>query len=272
MSRLPTRLIFMIKIKDDVKIISIDGIYSDNKNVILSIYLNTKNTIIAPKSFLNSLFLFNGLHKREDVERIMALEWGTQKSKSYIQEFIDWKIIEESAVTKYCVKQNGIDFLGLLSKSRVYLDETSNLSLLVAALLCQIGVNEICFSSDKSIDIEDIQKNLFLSEKDIGKNFSDVVRNIDYNDKTKIIYNSTYPDDFAKDDVVVHFSQNRMEDQNSYLLINAWDYKSIANYGFELFRGNINISSEIQAMVLEYLWAVRIYEDILFSIGNGTYF
>ena len=61
----------MLRIKDSVKVISIDDSYAENGNDVYSVFTNTKNSWIGPKDFTCVFVLLNGLLSKKQILKVI---------------------------------------------------------------------------------------------------------------------------------------------------------------------------------------------------------
>lgn len=260
--------LIMIHLKDGIKIIAIDNSYSDNDNDMYSIYLNTRNSLIVPKDFLSVFFLFNGLLERNQIIELMSLRWGLKKSEKCLNEISEWGVLEEVDVTDYSNRNDIQVFHSKLKGRMVIIDDLSSIAFSVAVVLSQFGVKNIGFSEpDRVIGNLDFKNNIFIKKADIGKKFSDIL----IANGIESSFDQMVPEYLDADSVLVRFQERTKTNDESGLLLNAYDYKNIKNFGFDLVQEKMDISEDIEAAIDEYVWAIRICEDLFYSVGNGIY-
>ena len=243
----------MFKLKTNVKL---SGIKGDNSEESIILYftkgsdIQTKYCISASKDIFDTIFMFNG---RFDVDAI-------QHDK--VKEFLGHGLLEESKLS-FSENYNKIKQLSSYSYT-AHFPLISNINIMIAIFLQKLKVRSI-FYSDRIIDSQDIENNIYYNLDDIGKYSSEILENINF-----VSYDFKESDLKYDTDIIINSDYTDWINSDKCIVINTWNYKHTQFDNFKLFTDNAIISDNLKQLIENYKLAVQAVNDIIYSI-NGVY-
>lgn len=252
----------MLKINDNVRIKSFDYSYSDFDNQLISIYLNTRNTIISSPRILLVLAGLNGV-----MTKIEWLDWTTRilnisqrSTQDIIDEFAGWNILLDVENPPYSnLPISHIDFLAQNQAQTILIDDINFVTEYIVCFLHMFGLENVHFSKDVIINEKLTINSLLFSCQDVGESFVETL-------KSKLQSDSiTLTSTINKFSIVIDPTSNYLCNEN--LSFSTPHYANIKNFG------ECNVFDEVKhsSMMIDNICnALHLVEDILYSIHNGT--
>ncbi len=213
------------------------------------------------------IFMLNGRFSIEDI--ISSYTGHTDISSiEIINEFLKWGIIT-SSLPNPCSLQDEIktNNLGIT----VHFPKISNINVIISMFL-QKSRTKCVFYEDEIIGNEDINRNIYYENSNIGENKLTILRNKTGNDNVYLskfaFATAVLTDEY---DIVVNSDKKDWIDSERSIIINTWNYHHSRFEGSKIFEGDINISPNLAELVDNYVLATRSFEDIIHSIQGGQY-
>ena len=155
----------MLKINNNTKIRSFDYSYSDFNNRLISIYFNTRNTVISSPKILIALAGLNGAMTENE-----WLNWSSKllsipqsKSQHILDEFREWGILHSIDNHPYSNKQiNHSAFKEKNKTQPILICDINPVTEYIVCFLQMFGFENISFLNDMTID-EELVNNFFLA-------------------------------------------------------------------------------------------------------------
>ena len=252
----------MLKINDNVKIKGFDYSYSDLNKESISVYLNTRNTIISSPRILLVLAGLNGTMTENE-----WMEWSTKlleisqdKAQNILDEFRNWKILYDIEDYPYSNAQiNHADFKAKNESQTILIQKINSVTEYIVCFLHMFELKNVSFSKDISINEELTNNSLFFSSQDIGKSFVETLKS---KLQSGFITLNNFSDEFT---IVIDPASNCSDDDK--LSFSTLHYANIKKFG------ECKVFDEVKhsSMVINNICnALHLAEDILYSIHNGT--
>ena len=129
----------MIGFRSDVRLTAIDNSYTEGEDFVVSLYFNTMNTIVSPKSVFDVIFMLNG---QFTMDEITAGNIGHMDidSKTVLDELFNWGIVCESSKNFQNRYYQAKDKLGSYI---VHFPIMSNANVMIAVLLQKLRVKSV---------------------------------------------------------------------------------------------------------------------------------
>ena len=254
----------MICFKPDVRIIDIYSVESGK----LSINFNTKNNIIAPKSILDLICMFNGQFNIEHIINRNVVHMDIDL-KRVLNMFINWGIIHES-FTDFNNKY--IQAKDKLSNYIVHFPRMSNINIMIAVLLYKMRVKTI-FYENGIITKNDVYKNIYYKFDDIEKDIGSFIQYELKIDTVSFLDSGFNSNNLNENiDIIVNSDVIDWASNGNGITINTWNYKHTHFNDFKIFNEKINLTNDINMLVEDYILAVRSVDDMLYSITGALFF
>ena len=258
----------MLTFKNGVKLSKIEEVFSTDDSAMVCLEISVedrKDHMVVSAPMLGDFVLFNGLKTREQIFEILKMQIGVNSCTRLLDKLQNLDLFIDAKSSAYCSRDDNESFANALLDYEVYVDGTTAVALSLAVIFSYFGMKVFFSCDDRVIEQSDVAENIFLMPSNIGSNLSSWFSD----NKLQVTFSrQEYP---TNNIIFLHCMSENFGDVEGDLTFNFSDYKNMDNYGFDFFRGNINVSNSLQVLVDNYLWSIRIFEDVLFSLGNGVY-
>ncbi|WP_461256475.1 hypothetical protein [Treponema sp. R80B11-R83G3] len=260
----------MIKFNSDIRLIGVDGSYTEEKDLVLSLYFNTKHTIISPKSVLDVLYMFNGFFNATD---IVSTNFGHKdiEANKIIEAVFNYGIVSDLDIDKSSMENQELLSIAQsqMQEYTAHFPRLSNINIMIAVLLQKLRVKCV-FYNDSAIGADDMYQNIYYQHDDIGKSVSLTLKEMGASN----IYFEPFLFDKCKlsEDKIILVNSDSVNwvDSDKYIVINTWNYNKIHFEDFKLFNyKNIDVSDDLKPLIEGFILSTRSIEDMIYSI-KGT--
>jgi hypothetical protein len=258
----------LISFNPNVRIVRIDGVYSEGDALRLSIYFNTQHEIILTKSALDIFFMLNGFFTASDITSSNFRHKDIDSS-----EIID-AMLNYGLITDFETGVGNSDRF-IVAKSKlheytVHFRQISNVNTMIAMLLQKLQVRCV-FYNDDVISPECASRNIYFDRSDAGRYISSVLK--DRLGASNISFENTFNESYLFGDLHILVSSDSLNwiDSDRHIVINTWSYANTQFNDFSLFnKKDIDISDGLKFMVEGYISAVRSIDDMVYQINSGS--
>ena len=252
----------MLKINNNTKIRSFDYSYSDFNNRLISIYFNTRNTVISSPKILIALAGLNGAMTENE-----WLNWSSKllsipqsKSQHILDEFREWGILHSIDNHPYSNKQiNHSAFKEKNKTQPILICDINPVTEYIVCFLQMFGFENISFLNDMTIDEELVNNSVLFSSQDIGKSFT---KTLNFQ-----LDNNSDPTNRKIDEIQILIDPKNNCSDNDTLTFSSLHYSNMKKFGECRVFDEIKQSS---TLIRNICTAIYLVEDILYSIHCGT--
>lgn len=262
----------MIKFNSNLSIIGLDSSYTEGEDLIVSLYFNSKHTIISPKSVFDVIYMFNGFFNADDI-KFSNFGHKDINSEKIIKAVLDYGIVSDYDVSQYstAIKDRFYTAQNRMREYTVHFPQISNINVMIAVLLQKLCVKCV-FYKDDFINSDDVSQNIYYKHKDIGKSFISVLKE---EIGTQGIYFESSSFDMDKlnenKDIIVNSDYSNWIDSDKCIVINTWNYSKISFEDFRLFNyKKIDISDDLKPLTNGYILAIRSIDDMVYNLRSGS--